>query len=152
MPIWNEKNLQKEVQKAVVAGKFQQSTVVIESIIVGAATVFLDKGLQDNVTVEINTVGLPELPIAKKAVGHPEESELRNILFSALFRAWMLGKGVHPTINNKNHPASPFIVFAEPILCGLGIGKIEDHLEEFRSFRKKQFLNSGFKVIRGKVN
>ena len=152
MPIWNKNNIQAKVQKAVAAGKFAQSTAAIENIILGAATIFLDKGLPDNVTGEIDTTGLPELSLANKVVGRPEESELRNALFSSLFRAWMLGKGEYPTINNKGHPASPFVIFAEPILWGLGIGKIEDHLEEFRSFRKKSFEDSGFKVKRGKVD
>ena len=38
-------------------------------------------------------------------------------------------------INNKGYPATKFVVFAEQIFALLGIGKIEDHLEEFQSFR-----------------
>ena len=113
---------------------------------------FLNKALPDNVTQEIDVTGLSNLPLAINAVGHPDEAGLRNIVFSTLFRAWMLGKGAYPTINNKNHPASSFVIFAEPILRGLGIGKIEDHLEEFRSFRKKAFIDSEFEVNRGRVN
>lgn len=149
MRTWNKKNLQAEVGKAVAAGKFQQKTAVIEKIVYGAGLVFLYKDSSNLPSKRF--VGLPELPIKKFNKGRPDEVVLRSIVFSSLFRAWMLGKKSYPIINNKNYPPSPFVVFAEPILCGLGIGKAEDHLEEFRSVRKKMLENSGFKVIRGKV-
>lgn len=152
MPIWNEHNLLSEVKAAVAAGKFQHNTAAIEDLIFAASKIFLDKALPDNVTNEIDVTGLPNLPLAINDVGHPDEALYRNIVFSALFRAWMLGKDKYPTVNNKNYPASPFVIFAEPILVGLGIGKIEDHLEEFRSYRKRAFNESGFEVVRGKVN
>ena len=83
--------------------------------------------------------------------GRQDEALLRAYVFAALFRAWMIGFDEYPKINNKGSAASPFVIFAETVLQRLGIGKVEDHLEEFRSYRKKLFVASGFRVIRGKV-
>jgi hypothetical protein len=42
-------------------------------------------------------------------------------------------------INSKGYPTTKFVVFAEQIFALLGIGIIEDHLEEFQSFLAKSF-------------
>ena len=67
--------------------------------------------------------------------GQREETMLRNLLIAELFRSWQLAFNQTPVINNKGYPATKFVVFAEQIFALLGIGKIEDHLEEFQSFR-----------------
>lgn len=149
MRTWNKNNLKDKVGKAVDAGKFQQKTAAIEKLVYGAALIFLNKDTS-NLPGQ-SFVGLHRLPVNPVNKGRPDERVLRTIVFASLFRAWMLGKNSYPTINNKNYPPSQFVVFAEPILWGLGIGKTEDHLEEFRSVRKKVLEDGGFKVIRGKV-
>ena len=83
--------------------------------------------------------------------GRQDEALLRAYVFAALFRVWMMGFNEYPKINNKRSAASPFVIFAETVLQRLGIGKIEDHLEEFRSYRRKVLIASGFRVVRGKV-
>jgi len=67
--------------------------------------------------------------------GQRDETMLRNLLISELFRSWQYAFNETPVINNKGYPATKFVVFAEQIFALLGIGKIEDHLEEFQSFR-----------------
>jgi hypothetical protein len=91
------------------------------------------------------------LVIQAKPQGRQDESLLRAYLFSALFRAWMIGFNEYPKINNKGYSATAFVTFADFVLQRLSIGKAEDHLEEFRSYRKKVLVASGFKVVRGKV-
>ena len=91
------------------------------------------------------------LPITPLARGRQDESLIRAHVFSALFRAWMIGFDQYPKINNKGYPATKFVIFADYLLQRIGIGKIEDHLEEYRSYRKKALTGSGFKVVRGKV-
>ena len=71
--------------------------------------------------------------------GQRDETLLRNLLIAELFRSWQLAFNEVPAINNKDYPATKFVVFAEDIFGLLGIGKIEDHLEEFQSFRSKSF-------------
>jgi hypothetical protein len=66
--------------------------------------------------------------------GQRDETMLRNLLIAELFRSWQLAFNQTPVINNKGYPATKFVVFAEQIFALLGIGKIEDHLEEFQSF------------------
>jgi hypothetical protein len=91
------------------------------------------------------------LTIKARLRGRQDDFLLRAYVFSALFRAWMIGFDEYPRVNNKGGSATQFVIFADFILHRLGIGKVEDHLEEFRSYRKKLLLNSGFKVVRGKV-
>jgi len=81
--------------------------------------------------------------------GQRDETMLRNLLISELFRSWQLTFNQTPVINNKGYPATKFVVFAEQIFALLGIGKIEDHLEEFQSFRAKSLAY--FDVNEGEV-
>jgi len=81
--------------------------------------------------------------------GQRDETMLRNLLISELFRSWQLAFNQTPVINNKVYPATKFVVFAEQIFALLGIGKIEDHLEEFQSFRAKSLTH--FDVNEGQV-
>jgi hypothetical protein len=81
--------------------------------------------------------------------GQRDETMLRNLLISELFRSWQLAFHQTPVINNKDYPATKFVVFAEQIFALLGIGKIEDHLEEFQSFRAKSLAH--FDVNEGEV-
>ena len=69
--------------------------------------------------------------------GQRDETMLRNLLIAELFHSWELAFDEAPVINNKGYPATRFVVFAEQIFYLLGIGKNEDHLEEFQSFRAK---------------
>lgn len=75
--------------------------------------------------------------------GQRDETLLRHYLIASLFRIWVLEHGQVPTINNKGYPATPFVRFADQIFGLLNIGKVDDHLEEFQSYRKKQFKESG---------
>jgi len=77
--------------------------------------------------------------------GQRDETMLRNLLIAELFRAWQLAFGQVPVINNKGYPQTKFVVFAEEIFGLLGIGKIEDHLEEFQSFRAQSFAHFAVK-------
>ncbi len=87
----------------------------------------------------------------KRVKGRPSEELPRALLIAGLFLAWMRAFKEYPKINNKNYPLSPFVRFATAILMREGIGKIEDHLEEFRAYRKKCMIDSGFEVVRGAV-
>jgi len=77
--------------------------------------------------------------------GQRDETMLRHLLIAQLFRSWQLAFNELPSINNKGYPATRFVVFAEQIFYLLGIGKIEDHLEEFQSFRVQSFRQSDVK-------
>jgi len=67
--------------------------------------------------------------------GQRDERMLRNLLIAELYRSWILVFEKEPSINNKGYTATEFVIFAEQIFYLLRIGKIEDHLEEFQSFR-----------------
>lgn len=98
-----------------------------------------------------STAVQPEAWTRKRGKGRPSEELPRTLLIAGLFRAWLVAFQKYPKINNKNYPLSPFVRFATAILMREGIGKIEDHLEEFRAYRKKCMVDSGFQVVRGAV-
>lgn len=74
----------------------------------------------------------------KVGAGRPDHELLRIYLFSALTRAWILGFGKLPKINQKRNPLdSPFVVFAKTILRHLGIqNKMVDYIDHYRSYKR----------------
>uniref|UniRef100_UPI00404855A8 hypothetical protein n=1 Tax=Polynucleobacter sp. TaxID=2029855 RepID=UPI00404855A8 len=130
------------LQKIVLSAKFPQNTQKIQITLDATFKqisenlehpYFLHKGKRP---IKINFgTSLPN--------GQRDESMLRNYLIAELFRSWFLAHEEVPVINNKGYPASPFVIFSEQIFYLLGIGKIEDHLEEFESFRAKSLKTSG---------
>ena len=125
-----------QLSKAVAGARFPQNTAKIEAILSAAFQqieenlkhpYFLHKGSRP--TRDGFGTDLPK--------GQRDETMLRNLLIAELFRSWQLAFNQTPVINNKDYPATKFVVFAEQIFYLLGIGKIEDHLEEFQSFRAK---------------
>ena len=88
---------------------------------------------------------------APRLRGRPSEALLRAYLLAGLFYAWLEAFGEYPKINNKYHHLTPFVHFVWAILQREGMGKIHQHLEEFRSFRKKAMAEAGFRMVRGVV-
>jgi hypothetical protein len=126
----------KQLSTAVAGARFPKNTAKIQAL-VKAAFQQIAHNLQNPYFMHHGTrptragfgTDLPK--------GQRDETMLRNLLIAELFRAWQLAFGQAPVINNKGYPATKFVVFAEEIFSLLGIGKIEDHLEEFQSFRAK---------------
>ena len=141
------KNIRLQIRADIVAAKFPiEVRERVESILVRSVREFRLQRKRLG-----KTVMLPEDLSRRRGRGRPSEEMLRAVLISALFQAWMIGFDEYPKINNKNHRLTPFVRFATTILMREGIGKTEDHLEEFRSYRKKCMLDSGFQVVRGVV-
>jgi hypothetical protein len=137
-----------QLSKAVAGARFPQNTAKIETILSAAFQqieenlkhpYFLHKGSRP--TRDGFGTDLPK--------GQRDETMLRNLLIAELFRSWHLAFEEVPAINNKDYPATKFVAFAEQIFYLLGIGKIEDHLEEFQSFRAKSLAY--FDVNEGEV-
>ena len=76
-----------------------------------------------------------------KARGRSAEALKRAHLMATLFRVWVIAFGEEPKINNKGFARTPFVQFAHMILHHEGIGKLETHLETYRSYRKKALAN-----------
>ena len=137
-----------QLSKAVAGARFPQNTAKIETILSAAfkqieenlkRPYFLHKGSRP--TRDGFGTDLPK--------GQRDETMLRNHLIAELFRSWHLAFEEVPAINNKYYPATKFVAFVEQIFYLLGIGKIEDHLEEFQSFRAKSLAY--FDVNEGEV-
>ena len=136
------------LSKVVAGARFPQNTAKIETILSAAfkqieenlkRPYFLHKGSRP--TRDGFGTDLPK--------GQRDETMLRNHLIAELFRSWHLAFEEVPAINNKYYPATKFVAFVEQIFYLLGIGKIEDHLEEFQSFRAKSLAY--FDVNEGEV-
>lgn len=74
----------------------------------------------------------------RRGAGRPRNDLWHFYLFSALMRAWILGFGQLPRINQKRDPIeAPFVTFARTILRPLGMGnKLVDYIDEYRSYKK----------------
>ena len=74
----------------------------------------------------------------KSGAGRPNDDLRHFYLFNALTRAWILGFGKLPRINQPgDFPESPFVMFARTILLHLGIGnKLVDYIDQYRSYKK----------------
>lgn len=137
-----------QLNEVVAGARFPKNTAKIQSILTAAFQqieenlnnpYFLHKGSRP--TCDGFGTDLPK--------GQRDETMLRNLLAAELFRSWQLAFNQTPVINNKGYPTTKFVVFAEQIYGLLDIGNIEDHLEEFQSFRAKSL--SHFDANEGQV-
>jgi len=74
----------------------------------------------------------------RSGAGRPCDDLWHFYLFSALMRAWILGFGQLPRINQKRDPIeTPFVTFARTVLRPLGMGnKLVDYIDEYRSYKR----------------
>ena len=124
------------LSKVVSGARFPQNTTKIQSILL-AAFQQIEDNLKNPYYLHQGSRPTRDGFGTDLPKGQRDETMLRNLLIAELFRSWYLAFDEVPAINNKGYPATRFIVFAEQIFYLLGIGKIEDHLEEFQSFRAK---------------
>jgi hypothetical protein len=80
--------------------------------------------------------------------GRHDQADARNILISALCRAWIYGLDSTPTLNHKNNRDTDFAKFAMEIMQLEGIGHAHQHLEAYWSFRKSTWeSNDSFRKM-----
>lgn len=72
-----------------------------------------------------------------KGRGRTDQSLKRAHLIATCFRVWVLAFGEVPKTNNRGYARTPFMQFVHQLLRREGIGKLESHMESFRSYRKK---------------
>ena len=150
MALAQPKNIRRELRRHIASSNIPfDKRRQIEDLLVRAIRYF--RVMRSSRQKSIPQSPANPLPINPLLRGRQDDSLLRDYIFSALFRAWMIGMDQYPRINNKGYPATQFVIFSDYVLQRLGVGKVEDHLEEFRSRRKKLMTDSGFKVVRGKV-
>ena len=124
------------LSKVVAGARFPQNTAKIQSIL-SAAFQQIEDNLKNPYHLHKGSRPTRDGFGTDLPKGQRDETMLRNLLIAELFRSWYLAFDEVPAINNKGYPATKFVVFVEQIFYLLGIGKIEDHLEEFQSFRAK---------------
>jgi hypothetical protein len=137
-----------QLSKVVAGARFPQNTAKIQSIL-SAAFEQIEDNLKKPYYLHQGSRPTRDGFGTDLPKGQRDETMLRNLLIAELFRSWQLALNQVPEINNKGYPATKFVVFAEQIFYLLGIGKIEDHLEDFQSFRAKSLAH--FDVNEGEV-
>lgn len=148
MALVHPKNIRREIRLHVGEHKFPlRSRPRVINILVRAIRYY--RIANQRLTIPI--LPTPAQGITGRPRGRPKRQMERNYLISEIFRAWVVGFGDYPVINNKLQASSKFVRFAEPILQREGIGKILTNLEQFRAYRKQVMQQSGFRVVRGKV-
>jgi hypothetical protein len=137
-----------QLGKVVAGDRFPQHTAKIQANL-GAAFKQIEENLKHPYFLHKGSRPTRDGFGTDLTKGQRDETMLRHLLIAELFRSWYLAFDEVPAINNKSYPATKFVVFAEQIFYLLGIGKIEDHLEEFQSFRAKSLAH--FDVNEGEV-
>ncbi len=134
------KEIYQQLQQVVFNARFPRNTQKIQMIL-EAAFKQIAENLENPYHLHKGTRPTKDGFGAALPNGQRDETMLRNYLIAELFRSWIWAHEEVPVINNKDYPATPFVIFAEQIFYILGIGKIEGHLEEFQSFRANSLKN-----------
>jgi hypothetical protein len=71
--------------------------------------------------------------------GRKDQELIRFHLISVLWASWLEGMQEDPVVNNKDDHRTPFVNFVERVFQLMGMGKVEDHLEEYQSYRQATF-------------
>lgn len=131
-----------DLEKVINAAKFPNNVARIKEI---ARQAFenIEENLANPYELHGKTVVSKDNFGAPVPKGQRDETLLRHHLIAELYRIWELGHDEEPVINNANNPVRPFVIFVEQIFYLLGIGKIDQHLESFQTYRKKQLKDSG---------
>ena len=72
----------------------------------------------------------------QKAKGRKSEELLRLYLMGVLWETWLRGAQQQPVVNNKGNVRKPFVKFVASIFELSAMGKVEDHLEDYQSYRQ----------------
>jgi len=68
--------------------------------------------------------------------GRVDEERMRFHLIGTIWVAWLKGMRKKPVVNNKGDVRTPFVVFAAAVMGLIEIGKVEDYLEQYQSYRQ----------------
>ncbi len=122
---------------AAVRPKFQGNHLMAADTIINALQIAQDYKLRSKNPYRGTRSTWKTLGQRRRA-GRPRNDLWHFYLFSALMRAWILGFGQLPRINQKRDPIeAPFVTFARTILRPLGMGnKLVDYIDEYRSYKK----------------
>ncbi len=122
---------------AAVRPKFQGNHLMAADTIINALQIAQDYKLRSKKPYR-GTRSTWKTRGQRRRAGRPRNDLRHFYLFSALMRAWILGFGQLPRINQKRDPIeAPFVTFARTILRPLGMGnKLVDYIDEYRSYKK----------------
>ena len=68
--------------------------------------------------------------------GRVDEERMRFHLIGTIWVAWLKGMRKNPVVNNKGDARTPFVDFAAAVMGLIEIGKVEDYLEQYQSYRQ----------------
>ena len=127
----------KMVRAAIAKAKFKGNHLIAADVIINALQIAEDLRTHPKIPYR-GTRPTWQTMGQKSGAGRPNDDLRRFYLFNALTRAWILGFGKLPRINQPgDFLESPFVIFARTILLHIGIGnKLVDYIDQYRSYKK----------------
>jgi hypothetical protein len=80
----------------------------------------------------------------KKPKGRKSEELLRLYLTGVLWETWFRGTHDQPVVNNKGYAHKPFVKFVTSIFALSRMGKVQQHLEDYQSYRQATFEGKSY--------
>lgn len=127
----------KMVRAAIAKAKFKANHLIAANVIINTLQIAEDLRAHPKIPYRGTRPTWQNMG-QKSGAGRPNDDLRHFYLFNALTRAWILGFGKLPRINQPgDFPESPFVIFARTILLHLGIGnKLVDYIDQYRSYKK----------------
>ena len=127
----------KMVRAAIAKAKFKGNHLMAADTIIHALQIAEDFRLHPKIPYRGTRPTWQNMG-QKSGAGRPNDDLRHFYLFNALTRAWILGFGKLPRINQPgDFLESPFVIFARTILLHIGIGnKLVDYIDQYRSYKK----------------
>lgn len=127
----------KQLQVAIQNAKFPiEKRAIAEELVWNGLKLYWEFKVQRYFSHTGKLVKKPQ-PSHKISIGRYDQKQARTILISALCRAWLEAfSNSKPRLNHKAASMTNFHHFAQEVMAREGVGKIQEHLEEFWSTRK----------------
>ena len=133
-----EELLGQQVRKVIFDSKFKFNALNSELRIVSALLRCQDLRKNPYVSYQGKKVTRRSFGTSRP-LGRKDEELLRFHLIGILWVTWYQGTHKFPIVNNKGNNQTPFVRYVSAILQLIDIGKAQDHLEEYQSYRKATF-------------
>jgi hypothetical protein len=135
--------LRDQLQKIIFNAKFTRKAIDFESKIINVIKECQEQ--RKHIPHQYDDRKPPKNPFSpKKRRGRKSEEELRFYLIGSLWETWFRGTQKLPIVNNKGNERTPFVTFVAAIFDLINMGKVEDYLEDYQSYRQATFEGKSY--------
>lgn len=137
-PLSPEELLKEKIRNIIFSSKFTHHALDAELRIARAITDCID--YRDNPYHSYQGKKVTRQSFGtSRPKGRKDQELLRFHLISVLWASWLEGAQKNPVVNNKGDPRTPFVEYVQQIFGLIEMGKVEQHLEEYQSYRQATF-------------